>query len=78
MHHRSMHQYHGYIRAPTKRGRYWDILRIINPSTGMDQEIHPCGQGRIDSVKINPSLLRMRECPILKGTAWKEMLEYGQ
>ena len=28
-----------------------------------DQEIHPCGQGRIDSVKISPSLLRMRECP---------------
>ena len=38
-----------------------DILLIINPSTGMDQEIHPCGQGWIDSVKINPSLLRMRE-----------------
>ena len=38
-----------------------DILLIINSSTGMDQEIHPCGQGRIDSVKINPSLLRMRE-----------------
>ena len=42
-----------------------DILLIINSSTGMDQEIHPCGQGRIDSVKINPSLLRMRECPML-------------
>ena len=39
-----------------------DILLIINSSTGMDQEIHPSGQGRIDSVKINPSLLRMREC----------------
>ena len=38
-----------------------DILLIINSSTGMDQEIHPSGQGRIDSVKINPSLLRMRE-----------------
>ena len=37
-----------------------DILLIINSSTGMDQEIHPCGQGRIDSVKINPSVLRMR------------------
>ena len=36
-----------------------DILLIINPSTGMDQEIHPCGQGRINSVKIKPSLLRM-------------------
>ena len=36
-------------------------LLIINPSTGMDQKILPCGQGRIDSVKINPSLLRMRE-----------------
>ena len=41
-----------------------DILLIINPSTGMDQEIHPSGQGRIDSVKINPSLLRMREWQI--------------
>ena len=38
-----------------------DILLIINSSTEMDQEIHPCGQGRIDSVKINPSLLGMRE-----------------
>ena len=41
-----------------------DILLIINPSAGMDQEIHSCGQGRIDSVKINPSPLRMRECMI--------------
>ena len=29
---------------------------------GVDQKILPCGQGRIDSVKINPSLLMMREC----------------
>ena len=28
---------------------------------GVDQKFLPCGQGRIDSVKINPSLLRMRE-----------------
>ena len=28
----------------------------------MDQQILPCGQGRIDSVKINPSLVMMREC----------------
>ena len=34
---------------------------IINSSTGMDQEIHPSGKARIDSVKTNPSLLRMRE-----------------
>ena len=33
-----------------------DILLIINSSTGMDQKIHPSGQGRIDSVQINPSL----------------------
>ena len=31
----------------------------------MDQEINPSRQGRIDSVKINPSLLRMRECKML-------------
>ena len=36
-------------------------LLIINPSTGMDQEIHPSRHGRIDSVKINASPLRMRE-----------------
>ena len=30
--------------------------------SGVDQKILPCGQGRIDSVKINPSLLMMREC----------------
>ena len=105
-----MHTDWGCIRAPPKRGRYWeihprrprdfprperspegeargksrgsreiwraegmdfpippefwwctDILLIINPSTGMDQELHPCGQGRIGSVKINPSVMRMRE-----------------
>ena len=31
---------------------------------GVDQKILPCGQGRIDSVKINPSLLMMRDCVI--------------
>ena len=40
----------------------------INSSTGMDQEIHPCGQGRVDSVKINPSLLRMREWHMISVT----------
>ena len=45
-----------------------DILLIINPSTGMDQKIHPCGQARIDSVKINPSLLRMREWVVKRRT----------
>ena len=38
-----------------------------NLEGGVDQKIFPCGQGRIDSVKINPSLLMMREftfpCP---------------
>ena len=32
---------------------------------GVDQKIIPCGQGRIDSVKINPSLLMMTDCQIL-------------
>merc|ERR1712055_825239 len=35
---------------------------------GVDQKILPCGQGRIDSVKINPSLLMMRDCHILSIT----------
>ena len=38
-----------------------DLLLIINPFTGMNQEFHPCGQIRIDSLKTNPFLLRMRE-----------------
>ena len=51
-----------------------DILLIINPSTGLDQEIHPCGQGRIDSVKTNPSLLRMRECEMSSLVEVKQAL----
>ena len=38
---------------------------IINPYQGMYQEIHPCMAGSIDSVKINTSLLMMRECIVL-------------
>ena len=34
---------------------------IINPYQGMYQEIHPCMAGSIDTVKINTSLLMMRE-----------------
>ena len=41
-----------------------DILSSSNFLQGVDQQILPCGQGRIDSVKINPSLLMMRECDI--------------
>ena len=37
-------------------------LSICPILQGVDQKILPCGQGRIDSVKINPSLLMMREC----------------
>ena len=38
---------------------------IINPYQGMYQEIHPCRAGSIGSVKINTSLLMMRECKML-------------
>ena len=38
---------------------------IINPSLGMYQEIHPCKAMSIGSVKINTSLLMMRECFVL-------------
>ena len=38
-----------------------DILSSLIFLYGVDQKILPCGQGRIDSVKINPSLLMMRE-----------------
>ena len=94
------------IRAPPRRGRYWEIhprrprdfprpernlegrgkswgrrgwisqyfpsfggVRTFSSSSilslGMEKEIHPCGQGRIDSVKINPSLLMMRKWILL-------------
>ena len=51
-----------------------DILLIINPSTGMDQEIHPSRQGRIDSVKINASPLRMRECVMFSSSIWSSLI----
>ena len=38
---------------------------IINPYRGVYQEIHPCRPGSIGSVKINTSLIMMRECLIL-------------
>ena len=38
-----------------------DILSSSIFLQGVDQKIFPCGQGRIDSVKFNPSLLIMRE-----------------
>ena len=44
---------------------FWWSTDILSSSIflqGVDQKILPCGQGRIDSVKINPSLLMMREC----------------
>ena len=34
---------------------------------GVDQKILPCGQGRINSVKINPSLVMMREWQMLEA-----------
>ena len=33
---------------------------------GVDQKILPCGQGRIDSVKIDPSLRMMTDCRMLR------------
>ena len=38
-----------------------DILSLSIFLQEVDQKILPCEQGRIDSVKINPSLLMMRE-----------------
>ena len=48
--------------------KFWwsaDILLIIYPFTGMDQEIHASRQGRIDNVKINPPLLMMRKRAVI-------------
>ena len=47
-----------------------DILSSLIFRQGVDQEILPCGQGRIDSVKINPSLLLMRECTNFSVSIW--------
>jgi len=52
------------IRAPPIPPESWwstDILSSSNLLQGVDQQILPCGQGRIDSVKVNPSLLTMRK-----------------
>ena len=52
--------------------------------SGMDQEIHPFGQGRIDSVKINPSLLMMREWVVHAGLTvvilfwWPGFINFSQ
>merc|ERR1719222_147763 len=56
------------IRAPPIPPEFWWSTDILSSSIflqGVDQKILPCGQGRIDSVKINPSLLMMADCPIL-------------
>ena len=49
---------------PNNSEFWWrtDILSSSIFLQGVDQEILPCRQGRIDSVEINPSLLMMREC----------------
>jgi len=39
---------------------------------GVDQKILPCGQGRIDSVKINPSLLMMTDCTMHRFESWHD------
>ena len=47
-----------------KLPEFWwstDLLSLSMFLQGMDQKILPCGQVSIDSVKINPSLLMMRE-----------------
>ena len=50
---------------------------VINPYHGMYQEIHPFGAGSIDSVKINTSLIMMRECEIWIGKLlYKPSLRY--
>ena len=41
-----------------------DILSSTIFLQGVDQQILPCGQERIGSVKINHSLLMMRECTL--------------
>ena len=42
----------------------YDHSLIIIPYQGMYQEIHPCRASSIGSVKINTSLIMMRECAI--------------
>ena len=49
---------------------FWWSTDILSSSIflqGLDQKILLCGQGRIDGVKINPSLLMLRECVVLGG-----------
>ena len=52
-----------------------DILSLSIFLQGVDQKILPCGQGRIDSVKINPTLLMMRECNVNSSLRHRHSLE---
>ena len=77
------------IRAPPKQGRYWEISRaefwwsrdILSSSICLqevDQKILPCGQGGIDSVKTDPSLLMMREWSFSPRRSWEFMWHLKQ
>ena len=56
---------------PRAQGVYWILWSLwiissdINPVDSEYQEIHPYSALNIDSVKINTSLLMMRECSML-------------
>ena len=76
-----LHQNEGGMDFPIPPEFWWstDNLSASIFWQGVDQKILPCGQGRIDSVKINPSLLMMTDwwicvvnfksdCAILKST----------
>ena len=50
------------VPIPSKFWWSTDILSSSNCLQGVDQKILHFGQGRVNSAKINPSLLMMREC----------------
>ena len=52
----------GDVHCATQFEAVYGHSLIINPSLGMYQEIHPCRASNTYSVKINTSLLMMREC----------------
>ena len=61
---------------PREQGVYWIIwfMKVksfdINPVANYYQYIHPYSALYIDNVKINTSLIMMRECPVFHGSTY--------
>ena len=65
----------GWVLNPLQ-GEYWDRIGHYCPPGRDGHQIHPGRVERIDSVKINPSLVMMRECTVLQGLTQPKVSGY--